>query len=99
MSAEGRGASGRSYSSCPVSACSHEGQRERGGVGADEEVHAGVVQRLHVLAGITAIAAGAILTMVADTMIPEAFENGNLLSGLVTVAGFLLSFGLSQLGE
>lgn len=51
-----------------------------------------------VLAGITAVAAGAILAMVADTMIPEAFEDGHLLSGLVTVAGFLLSFGLSQLG-
>ncbi|GIE36815.1 hypothetical protein Ait01nite_098600 [Actinoplanes italicus] len=51
-----------------------------------------------VLAGITALAAGAILAMVADTMIPEAFENAHLLTGLVTVAGFLVAFGLSHAG-
>jgi zinc transporter, ZIP family len=51
-----------------------------------------------VLAGITALAAGAILSMVADTMIPEAFENAHLLIGLITVAGFLVAFSLSQLG-
>ncbi len=50
-----------------------------------------------VLAGITALAAGAILTMVSDTMIPEAFDQAHLLIGLVTVAGFLTAFGLSQL--
>jgi ZIP family zinc transporter len=51
-----------------------------------------------VLAGITALAAGAILAMVADTMIPEAFQNAHLLIGLVTVAGFLVAFGLSHAG-
>ncbi|WP_433294068.1 ZIP family metal transporter [Actinoplanes sp. CA-030573] len=51
-----------------------------------------------VLAAVTALAAGAILAMVADTMIPEAFENAHLLIGLVTVAGFLIAFGLSQMG-
>ncbi|GAA1286482.1 ZIP family zinc transporter [Saccharothrix xinjiangensis] len=50
-----------------------------------------------VLAAITALAGGAILTMVADTMIPEAFENAHLWIGLITVAGFLTAFGLSQL--
>jgi zinc transporter, ZIP family len=49
------------------------------------------------LAGITALAAGAILAMVADTMIPEAFEDAHLLIGLITVAGFLVAFGLSRL--
>lgn len=49
-------------------------------------------------AAITALAAGAILAMVADTMIPEAFEDAHLLIGLVTVAGFLTAFGLSHLG-
>jgi zinc transporter, ZIP family len=49
------------------------------------------------LAGITALAAGAILAMIADTMIPEAFENAHLLIGLITVAGFLVAFGLDQL--
>ena len=48
------------------------------------------------LAAVTAVAAGAILAMVADTMIPEAFENAHLLIGLGTVAGFLVAFGLSH---
>jgi len=52
-----------------------------------------------VLAAITGVAAGAILAMVADTMIPEAFEEAHLAIGLVTVAGFLVSFGLSQAGN
>jgi ZIP family zinc transporter len=52
-----------------------------------------------VLAAVTALAAGAILAMVADTMIPEAFEKAHLLIGLVTVAGFLIAFGLSRAGE
>jgi ZIP family zinc transporter len=51
-----------------------------------------------VLAGVTALAAGAILTMIADTMIPEAFDRSHLLTGLITVVGFLAAFGLSQLG-
>ncbi|WP_440900543.1 ZIP family metal transporter [Actinosynnema sp.] len=50
-----------------------------------------------VLAGITALAGGAILAMVADTMIPEAFEDARLWSGLITVAGFLTAFALSRL--
>ncbi|HEU5470477.1 MAG TPA: ZIP family zinc transporter [Actinophytocola sp.] len=49
------------------------------------------------LATITALAGGAMLAMIADTMIPEAFEQAHLLIGLITVAGFLTSFGLSQL--
>jgi ZIP family zinc transporter len=51
-----------------------------------------------VLAVNTALAAGAILAMVADTMVPEAFEDAHLLTGLVTVVGFLTAFGLTQLG-
>jgi ZIP family zinc transporter len=50
------------------------------------------------LAGITALAGGAILAMVTDTMIPEAFESAHLLIGLITVAGFLAAFAVSQLG-
>jgi ZIP family zinc transporter len=49
------------------------------------------------LGWITALAGGAILTMVADTMIPEAFEDAHLLIGLIAVTGFLLSFALSHL--
>lgn len=47
------------------------------------------------LAGIEAFAAGAILTMLADTMMPEAFEAGGSWVGLVTVAGFVISVALS----
>ncbi|MEV0360809.1 ZIP family zinc transporter [Nocardia sp. NPDC050697] len=49
------------------------------------------------LAAITALAGGAILTMIADTMIPEAFDNAQLWIGPITVAGFLTAFALSHL--
>lgn len=49
-----------------------------------------------VIAGVTAVAAGAILAMIADTMIPEAFEDAHLAIGLITVCGFLVSFALSH---
>ncbi|MDX3098002.1 ZIP family zinc transporter [Streptomyces sp. ME19-03-3] len=49
-----------------------------------------------VIAAVTAVAAGAILAMIADTMIPEAFEDAHLAIGLVTVSGFLVSFALSH---
>ena len=42
-----------------------------------------------------AFAAGAMLTMVADAMMPEAFEHGGKLVGLFTVLGFLLAAVLS----
>ncbi len=51
-----------------------------------------------VVAGTTAVAAGAMLAMIADTMIPEAFEDTHNVAGLVTVAGFLASFVLTKLG-
>ena len=44
---------------------------------------------------IQAFAAGAILTMLADTMMPEAFEHGGSIVGLVTLLGFALAFLLS----
>lgn len=47
----------------------------------------------------TATAAGAILAMLADTMMPEAFEEAHDLAGLITVAGFLAAFILTKLGE
>jgi len=46
------------------------------------------------IAAITAFAAGAILAMLADTMIPEAFEDAHNFTGLITVVGFLLAFVL-----
>ncbi len=47
------------------------------------------------IAGIQAFAAGAILTMLADTMMPEAFVSGGSEVGLITVLGFSLAFFLS----
>lgn len=48
-----------------------------------------------------AVAAGGMMAMIAGTMIPVAFqdahESGNFI-GLVTAAGFLLSYIISQLG-
>lgn len=51
-----------------------------------------------IVAATTAIAAGAILAMLVDTMIPEAFENTHNFAGLITVAGFLAAFILSKSG-
>jgi ZIP family zinc transporter len=51
-----------------------------------------------VIAGTIAIAAGAILAMISDTMMPEAFEQAHDFAGLVTVCGFLAAFVLSKLG-
>jgi ZIP family zinc transporter len=45
-----------------------------------------------------AFAAGAMLTMLADAMMPEAFEHGGMTVGLFTVLGFLLSAMLSSMG-
>ena len=50
------------------------------------------------IAAVTAIAAGAILTMLVDTMIPEATEETHEFSGLIAVAGFLVAFMLTKLG-
>jgi ZIP family zinc transporter len=49
------------------------------------------------IAFVNAFAGGAILTMLADTMMPEAFEHGGKLVGLVTTLGFLTAFGLTTL--
>lgn len=48
------------------------------------------------IAVITTIAAGAILTMVSDTMIPEAFAENNLITGLIASLGFLASFAIYE---
>lgn len=42
------------------------------------------------------LAAGGILAMLADTMIPEAYEHGGRAVGLVTVLGFTVALALSQ---
>jgi ZIP family zinc transporter len=48
------------------------------------------------IAVITAIAAGAILAMVADTMIPEAFERTHAYAGLIATVGFIVSFAIER---
>jgi ZIP family zinc transporter len=50
------------------------------------------------VAGVTAVAAGAILAMLVDTMIPEAAASSHDYSGLIAVAGFLAAFALSKMG-
>jgi ZIP family zinc transporter len=49
------------------------------------------------IAFVLAFAAGAILTMLADTMMPEAFEQSGKLVGLCTTFGFALAFAISTL--
>ena len=44
-----------------------------------------------------AFAGGAILTMLADTMMPEAYEHGGKLVGVATTLGFALAFAISAL--
>jgi zinc transporter, ZIP family len=50
------------------------------------------------IAVITAVAAGAILTMIADTMIPEAFEKTRTWTGVIASVGFLVAFAIDLAG-
>lgn len=50
-----------------------------------------------VIASMTGTAAGAILAMIVDTMIPEAFEQEREWTGIITVLGFLVAFACSKL--
>ena len=52
-----------------------------------------------VVAATTATAAGAILAMLVDTMIPEAFAETHEYAGLITVLGFLTAFMLSKVAR
>ena len=49
------------------------------------------------VAFVLAFAGGAILTMLAETMIPEAYLRGGKAVGLVTTFGFAVAFGVSAL--
>jgi ZIP family zinc transporter len=49
------------------------------------------------IAFVLSFAGGAILTMLADTMMPEGFEHGGKLVGLFTTFGFALAFLISAL--
>ena len=50
-----------------------------------------------IVAFVDAFAAGAILTMLATTMMPEAYQHGGRLVGLATTIGFGVAFGLTSL--
>jgi zinc transporter, ZIP family len=50
-----------------------------------------------VVAFVLSFAAGAILTMLADTMMPEAYEHGGKLVGVITTVGFAVALVIEQL--
>ena len=50
-----------------------------------------------VVAFVQSFAGGAILTMLADTMMPEAYEHGGPIVGVVTTLGFILAYSLHVL--
>jgi ZIP family zinc transporter len=52
----------------------------------------------NVVAFVLTFAAGAILTMLSDTMMPEAFENGGKLAGVVTTLGFATALLIHTFG-
>jgi ZIP family zinc transporter len=49
------------------------------------------------VAFVLAFAAGAILTMLAETMMPEAYEHGGKLVGVMTTLGFAVAFTIHTL--
>lgn len=49
------------------------------------------------LAFVMAFAAGSLLTMITDSMMPQAFELGGRAAGLMTTFGFGLAFAISSL--
>jgi ZIP family zinc transporter len=51
-----------------------------------------------VVAFVLAFAGGAILTMLANTMMPEAFEHGGKLVGIMVTLGFAVAFTIHILG-
>ena len=59
-----------------------------------------IVNNISALSGVLveSFAAGALLTMIADEMAPEAFDRSAIYAGLATVAGFALAAWLTSLG-
>lgn len=53
----------------------------------------------HWRAVLEGMAAGAMLAMIAQTMLPEAYEHGGWLTGLMTVIGFLAAIWMGTLGR
>ena len=53
-------------------------------------------RRRELWATVDAVAAGALLTMVVNTMIPEAVEGDRKFTGVLVVSGLLVAFALSN---
>lgn len=49
----------------------------------------------YIVLGVEGLAAGAMLTMIAETMLPEAFEQGGSIVGLSTLLGFLAALSVA----
>jgi len=49
--------------------------------------------------GIEGVAAGAMLTVIAQTMLPEAFSLGGAMSGIAALVGFLVTMSVRLLGD
>ena len=50
-----------------------------------------------IMLSIEALAAGAMLTMIAETMLPEAFEEGGSIVGMATLCGFLAALSVAAI--
>jgi len=53
---------------------------------------------IHLRALLEGMAAGAMLAMIAQTMLPEAYDHGGWLTGLMTVVGFLAAIWMGTMG-
>ena len=51
------------------------------------------------VAGVQAFAAGALLTMIADSMMPQAFAMNGRTAGLLTTLGFGLAYAIGALAQ
>jgi zinc transporter ZupT len=51
----------------------------------------------HWFAFLEGLAAGAMLTMIAQTMLPEAYIKGGSITGLATLMGFLVTISLKTI--
>jgi zinc transporter ZupT len=56
-------------------------------------------QSHYLLGVIRGTAAGAMLTMIAETMLPEAYEQGGTIVGLATLAGFLAALYVKSIAS
>lgn len=60
-------------------------------------IFVGVAHSTHAM--VEGLAAGAMLAMIAQTMLPEAYEHGGWLVGILTVIGFLSALMFRAIGE